>query len=406
MADLRPFRGVRPPKELVRQIVSPPYDVVNTDEARAYVRGNPRNFLRISRPEVDFPPGMDEHSEAVYLQGRKNLELFKAEGWLRQDEEPCFYLYRQHMGSHVQTGVVASVSVMAYDAGLIKRHELTRADKENDRTRHVDTLGGNDEPVFLTYRASSTLNALMEEGTRGIPEYDFTTEDDIRHTFWVVPGGLNVSLGDAFRAVPHLYIADGHHRSAAASRVHQLRSQHQKGGEYDRFLAVVFPHHQMHILDYNRVVKDLGGLTPEELLRRLGERFEVVRGAQKKPNRAHCFGVYMGGGVWYQLTAKPGTIERTPTGMLDVTILQNNVLEPLLGIRDPRKDARIHFVGGIRGVEELERLVDGGSWRVAFSLFPTSLEQFMAIADVGELMPPKSTWFEPKLRSGLVLHLF
>ena len=406
MAELRPFRGVRPPKEWVREIVAPPYDVVNAEEARAYARGNPHNFFRISRPEVDLPPGTDEHSEAVYALGRKNLELFEAEGWLRQDAEPCFYLYRQRMGSHVQTGVVAAASVREYDAGLIKKHELTRADKENDRTRHVDTLGGNDEPVFLTYRASSALEALVEEGTRTAPEYDFMTEDGIGHTFWVVRGVLNASLEEAFRAVPILYIADGHHRSAAASRVHQLRGQRQEGGEHDRFLAVVFPHHQMRILDYNRVVKDLGGLTPEELLRRLGERFEIGRGAQKKPNRAHCFGMYLGGGAWYQLTAKPGTFEQTPTGVLDVTILQNNVLEPLLGIGDPRKDTRIHFVGGIRGMEELERLVDSGAWKVAFSLHPTSLEQLMAIADAGEIMPPKSTWFEPKLRSGLVLHRF
>ncbi len=405
MAELRPFRGVRPPKDLVLQIVAPPYDVVNTEEARMYALGNPHSFFCISRPEIDLPPGTDEHADVVYTQGRKNLERFQEKGRLVQDAQPSFYLYRQKMGTHVQTGVVAAASVEEYDQGLIKKHELTRADKEDDRTRHVDVLGGNDEPVFLTYRASPAIRALVEEGTRQTPEYDFTTEDDISHTFWVVRGELNTRLQEAFRAVPALYIADGHHRSAAASRVHALRKQRGEGGNHDRFLAVVFPHDQMQILDYNRVVKDLNGLTPEQLLQRLGERFEVKKGAQKKPDQVHRFGMYLGK-AWYQLTAKPETFEQTPTGVLDVTILQRNVLEPLLGIGDPRKDGRIHFVGGIRGMEELERLVDEGAYKVAFSMYPTSLDQLMAIADAGEIMPPKSTWFEPKLRSGLVLHLF
>jgi uncharacterized protein (DUF1015 family) len=405
LAELRPFRGLRPPKELAQQLVAPPYDVVNAEEARAYAKGNPRSFFRVSRPEIDLPPGTDEHADQVYAKGRENLALFQREGWLQQDTEPCFYLYRQKMGAHVQTGVVAAASVEEYDRGLIKKHELTRADKEDDRTRHVDELGGNDEPVFLTYRASAAITALVEEGTRGAPDYDFTTEDGIGHTLWVVRGGLNARLQEAFRAVPALYIADGHHRSAAASRVHALRRERGLKGGSGQFLTVTFPHDQMQILDYNRVVKDLNGLSPEELMRRLGERFEVKQGAQKKPDQAHRFGMYLGG-KWYQLTSKPGTFEQTPTGVLDVTILQRNVLEPLLGIGDPRKDSRIHFVGGIRGMPELERLVEGGAWKVAFSLFPTSLEQLMAIADAGEIMPPKSTWFEPKLRSGLVLHLF
>ena len=406
MADLRPFRGIRPPKELVQQIVAPPYDVVTAEEARAYAQGNPRSFFGISRPEVNLPLGTDEHADAVYLQGRKTLEAFIAEGWLRQDEKPCFYLYRLHMGSHVQTGIVASASVAEYDAKLIKKHELTRADKEYDRTWHVDVLGANDEPVLLFCRSSLALDTLVEEGTRGAPEYDFTTEDGIGHTFWMVRGALNAALEEVFRAVPALYIADGHHRSAAASRVYALRSQRGEGGRHDRFLAVVFPHHQMQILEYNRVLKDLCGLTPAELLQRLAAHFEVVRGARKKPDRVRGFGMYLGGGAWYQLTAKPEVFERMPEGVLDVTVLQRHVLEPLLGIEDPRKDTRIHFVGGIRGVEELERLVDSGAWAVAFSLYPTSLEQLMAISDAGDIMPPKSTWFEPKLRSGLVLHLF
>lgn len=405
MADLQPFRGVRPAEALGQTLCTPPYDVVNTAEARAYAEGNPRSFFHVSRPEVGLPLDTDEHSDAVHVQGRRNLERFFAEGWLHQDDAPCFYLYRQRMGSHVQTGVVALARVDEYDQGLIRKHELTRPDKEDDRTRHIDTLGGNDEPVFLTYRAVPSIDALMEEATRAQPQYDFTTEDGIGHTFWRVDGALNARLTAAFHEVPLLYIADGHHRSAAASRVHSLRSQRGETGGHGRFLAVVFPHDQMQILAYNRVVKDLNGLTPEVFLARLGERFEVTRAPVERQDRPHQFGMYLEG-VWYQLTARPGTFGSTPTEALDVSILQNNVLGPLLGIRDPRKDKRIQFVGGIRGTAELERLVDSGEWRVAFSLHPTSLEQLMAIADAGEIMPPKSTWFEPKLRSGLVLHLF
>ena len=405
MADLYPFRGVRPTKKLAHLLCTPPYDVVSTAEARTYADGNRHSFFRISRPEIDFPLGTDEHADLVYAKGRSNLELFCAEGWLRQDDESCFYLYRQRMGLHVQTGVVAIARVDEYDQGLIRKHELTRSDKEDDRTRHIDTLGGNDEPVFLTYRAVPLLGALMEEGTLAEPEYDFTTEDGIEHTFWMVHGDLNARLAAAFREVPLLYIADGHHRSAAASRVHALRKQRGEGGGHDGFLAVLFPHDQLRILAYNRVVKDLNGLTPEAFLARLGERFDVTRGLLKKPDHAHQFGMYLGG-TWYQFTAKPGTFDTTPIGALDVSILQNNVLGPLLGIGDPRKDARINFVGGIRGTVELERLVDSGGWLVAFALYPTGLEQLMAIADAGNIMPPKSTWFEPKLRSGLVLHTF
>nr|WP_216672115.1 DUF1015 family protein [Corallococcus exiguus] len=405
VADLQPFRGVRPAEALGQTLCTPPYDVVSTAEARAYADGNPRSFFHVSRPEIGLPPGTDEHSEPVYAQGRRNLERFFAEGWLRQDDEACFYLYRQRMGAHVQTGVVALARVDEYDQGLIRKHELTRPDKEDDRTRHIDTLGGNDEPVFLTYRAVPSIGALMEEGMRSTPQYDFTTEDGIGHTFWRVNGSLNTRLTAAFHEVPMLYIADGHHRSAAASRVHSLRSQRGESGGHSRFLAVVFPHDQMRILAYNRVVKDLNRLTPESFLARLGERFEVTRGQSKTQDRAHQFGMYLEG-AWYQLTARPGSFGATPTEELDVSILQNNVLGALLGIRDPRKDERIQFVGGIRGTEELERLVDSGAWRLAFSLPPTSLEQLMTIADAGEIMPPKSTWFEPKLRSGLVLHLF
>ena len=405
MADLQPFRGVRPAEKLAHALCTPPYDVVSTAEARAYADGNPRSFFRVSRPEIGLPPGTDEHSDVVYAEGRRNLDLFRAEGWLRQDDEPCFYLYQQRMGAHVQTGVVALARVDEYDQGLIRKHEMTRADKEDDRTRHIDTLGGNDEPVFLTYPAVASIGALVEEGTLAKPQYDFTTEDGIGHTFWTVRGSLNERLAAAFHDVPWLYIADGHHRSAAASRVHALRKERGEGGGHGRFLAVAFPHDQLRILAYNRVVRDLNGLTPEAFLARLGERFEVTRERPNTPDRVHQFGMYLEG-AWYQLIARPGTFDATPMAELDVSILQSNVLGALLGIGDPRKDERIHFVGGIRGTVELERLVDSGEWRVAFALPPTSLEQLMAIADAGEIMPPKSTWFEPKLRSGLVLHLF
>ena len=406
MARLKTFRGLRPPREFVQQVAAPPFDVVDSEEARAYAQGNPHSFFHISRPEIDLPPGTDEHSDAVYARGKENLERFLAKGWLKRDAGRTFYVYRQRMGAHVQTGLVAGASVNEYDVGRIKKHELTRADKEDDRTRHIEALGGNDEPVFLTYRAVPEIDALMARATQAAPEYDFVTEDGIAHTFWILRGELNEQLAQAFEKVPCLYIADGHHRSAAAARVRKQYQRAFKGkGEHDWFLSVVFPHDQMQILAYNRVVKDLNGLSPQALRERLGGAFDVAAAEQKTPGRLHDFGMYLDK-RWYRLTAKPGTYEETPTGVLDVSILQRNVLAPLLGIGDPRTDARIQFVGGIRGVEELERRVDSGGAQVAFSLFPTTLEQLMAIADAGETMPPKSTWFEPKLRSGLVLHLF
>jgi len=405
MSVLLPFPGLRPPRELVQKVAAPPYDVVNAEEARAYAKGNPYSFFHVSRPEIDLP-GTDEHADAVYAKGLENLRRFQKDGWLRLDTEPAFYAYRQKMGSHVQVGLVAAASVEEYERGLIKKHELTRADKEDDRTRHIETLGGNDEPVFLTYRASEQIDALMREATGGAPDYDFVTEDGIAHTFWVMPRGLTERVEAAFREVPALYVADGHHRSAAAGRVRKnLQKKGRKAGEHDRFLAVVFPHDQMQILDYNRVVKDLNGLSPDAFLQKLRGAFEVEPTSEKKPAQVHSFGMYLGG-KWYRLRAKPGSFENTPTGVLDVSILQKNLLGQILGIGDPRTDKRIHFVGGIRGMGELEKLVNGGQYQVAFSMFPTTLDQLMAIADAGEIMPPKSTWFEPKLRSGLVLHMF
>lgn len=408
MARLEPFRGMRPPRALIKQIAAPPYDVVNRAEAAKLAEGNPQSFFHISRPEIGFGAEVDEHDDAVYRRARENLVAFEKQGWLKQDPDRVFYLYRQVMGGHAQTGLVAAASVEEYDRGLILKHELTRADKEDDRTKHVDALGGNDEPVFLTYRAQGDIDALVKEGMGGAPEYDFESTDGVRHTFWVVPQALGQKLKDAFARVEKLYIADGHHRSAAASRVRALRREAGAGeGGHDFFLAVVFPHDQMQIFDYNRVVKDLNGLDEPAFLQRLSEKFEVSDAASgdRKPGRARAFRMYLGG-KWRALLAKGGSYPDTPVGRLDVSILQQNLLAPVLGIGDPRTDKRIHFVGGIRGVQELERLVDGGEYQVAFALHPTSLEELMAIADAGEIMPPKSTWFEPKLRSGLVLHPF
>jgi uncharacterized protein (DUF1015 family) len=405
MASLEPFRGLRPPAALAAKLACPPYDVVSATEARTYARGNDQCFFRISRPEIDLPTDTDEHSETVYLRGRENLAEFQAKGWLSKDPEPAFYVYRQRMGTHLQVGLVAAASVAEYDEGEIRRHELTRADKEDDRTRHIDALGGNDEPVFLTYRADGRIDALVEKVVRSEAAYDFTSEDGVGHTFWVMRGSSIEETQRAFASVPSLYIADGHHRSAAASRVHALRTTRNVGGEHDRFLVVVFPHDQMQILDYNRVVKDLNHLSTDAFLDRLRKTFRVEASGEKKPKRVHQFGMYLDR-AWYRLEAMPGTFPETPLGVLDVNILQKSVLEPVLGIGDPRTDPRISFVGGIRGTQELERLVDSGAQRVAISMFPTTMDQLLAIADAGEIMPPKSTWFEPKLRSGLVLHLF
>jgi uncharacterized protein (DUF1015 family) len=403
MALLKPFRGVRPAKSLALTVAAPPYDVVNSAEARALARGNENSFFRVSRPEVDLPETVDEHDDAVYARGKLNLQDFLSRGVLAPDAAPAFYAYRQTMGAHRQLGLVAVASVAAYEAGRIKKHELTRADKEDDRTRHVDALGGNDEPVFLAYRARPALDALMREAASGAPEVDFVSSDGIGHTLWVVGPALGSKLERELDGLDALYIADGHHRSAAAARVAKLRAG--KPGNHDWFLAVSFPHDQLQILDYNRLVKDLGGLTSPQFLARLEAQFEVGEAASPRPPAPHTFGLYLDG-RWRLLRAKAGSFPHTPVGALDVSILQKNVLEPILKIGDPRKDPRIDFVGGIRGHGELEARVNSGAAKLAFSMFPTSLPELMAIADAGEIMPPKSTWFEPKLRSGLFLHLF
>jgi uncharacterized protein (DUF1015 family) len=403
MALVQPFRALRPPRELAPRIASPPYDVVSTEEARDLARGNPQSFVRISRPEVDLPPGVDEHSDAVHRKGAENLHEFQSRGWLLRDAAPRFYVYRQRMGSHTQSGFVAAASVEEYDRGLIRKHELTRPDKEDDRTRHILALDANDEPVFLTFRSQPDVDALLERAMVEVPEYDFVTGDGIGHTFWVVPQAMNGEIEQAFARVPVLYIADGHHRSAAASRAHRELSG--RAGTHGNFLAVIFPHDRLQIYDYNRVVRDLNGLSVEAFLDRARQSFEVLADAEKKPDAPHRFGLYLEG-KWYRLSSKPGTFEDTPLGILDVTILQNNLFAPVLAIADQRRDPRIHFVGGIRGMEELERLVDSGEFRAAFALYPTTLNQLLAVCDAGGIMPPKTTWFEPKLRSGLVLHPF
>ena len=406
MSDLRPFRGLRPPPKLARKVASPPYDVVTTAEARAYAEGNPRCFFHISRPEISLPLGTDEHSEEVYQLGKRNLDAFQSKKWLVQDPEPRLYLYKQEMGHHTQVGVVATASVDEYDQGLIKKHERTRPDKEDDRTRHIEALGGNDEPVFLTYRTHPEIDALIGRLVEAAPEYDFVSEDQVDHTFWSVPPSQTANLIRLFREVPELYVADGHHRSAAASRVREARTkQGLAAGGSDGFLAVIFPDDQVQILDYNRVVKDLHGLTPVEFLEQLRANFMITRAPSPRPEAPHQFGMFLDG-TWYRLAVRAGAVEHSTTGVLDVSILQQSVLGPLLRIGDPRLDKRVNFVGGIRGPEALEALVRSGEYQVAFSVFPTRIEQVMTIADAGEVMPPKSTWFEPKLRSGLVVHLF
>jgi uncharacterized protein (DUF1015 family) len=410
MSLVKPFRGLRPPKDKVLKVACPPYDVVNTEEARAYAAGNPLSFFHVSRPEIDFEPGHDPHADDVYARGREALQRFRAEGVLTLDPAPCYYVYRQKMGDHVQIGLCAGASADEYDRNLILKHELTRKDKEDDRTRHIDELGGNDEPVFLLYPARRAIDDLIAAIAATPPEYDFTTEDGIGHTFWVVADAARRdALAREFAKIPKLYVADGHHRSAAGSRTAAARRarnpQHTGQEEYNFFLAVIFPHDQMKIMDYNRVVLDLHGLTPEQFLKQVGEKFDVQKARERKPGAVHEFGMYLGG-AWYTLRARPGTFdEKDPIGVLDVSILQRNLLAPILGIEDPRTDKRIDFVGGIRGLGELEQRVRQGA-AVAFAMYPTTIEQLMAIADAGQIMPPKSTWFEPKLRSGLVLHPF
>lgn len=408
MAKIEAFRALRPRVDVAAEVASPPYDVLNSAEARAMAEGNPISFLHVNKPEIDLPEGIDPYDPAVYAKGAENLQRLVDDGFLIREEQPALYLYRQIMGEHSQIGLVAGASVDEYEADLIKKHEFTRRKKEDDRTRHVDALDANTGPVFLTYRACPDIDRLVERLTAGEPDYDFTAPDDIHHTLWVVSIDADVeALVSAFAAVPELYVADGHHRSAAGARIRSLRRDanpdHIGDEPYNFFLSVIFPDDQMLIMDYNRVVRDLGGLDVAEFLAKIGDAFFVEPCETGRPGRPKSYSMYLGG-RWYSLTAKEGSYPaKDPVRRLDVAILQENLLAPVLAIGDPRSDERIDFVGGIRGLEELVRLVDGGGFAVAFALYPTSIDDLFAVADAGEVMPPKSTWFEPKLRSGLIV---
>jgi uncharacterized protein (DUF1015 family) len=414
MSQLKPFRAHRPRPELAAQVASVPYDVVNTQEAAELAKGNPHSFLHVGRPEIDLPTGIDVHADAVYAQGVANLRGLIANGTLFQENTPCLYVYQQRMGDHVQAGLVGLCSVEEYENGSIKRHEFTRKDKEDDRTRHVTEQAANAEPVFLTYRAVPYIDHIVNDIRKQIPMYDIVTPDGIGHTVWVVSGETVVyELVHLFNGVEALYIADGHHRTAAAIRYGQACRAKAKaqgiptdGDEpYESFMAVVFPHDQLKIMDYNRVVKDLNGLSQDAFLAKVRESFDVVVSTHRAAQAPTTFGMYLGG-TWYELKARPGSFPAAdPVRGLDVSILQENLLSPILGIDDPRTNTRIDFVGGIRGMDELERRVKEG-YAVAFSVYPTSLTQLMSVADAGEVMPPKSTWFEPKLRSGLLVRMY
>ncbi|MEG2764843.1 MAG: DUF1015 family protein [Acidaminococcaceae bacterium] len=411
MATIKPFKGLRPLPELVAQIASLPYDVMDTEEARAILAQKPLSFLSVTKAEATLPVGTEVHSAEVYAQAKANLEGYLTAGQMRQEPQVAYYIYRQQMGEHIQIGLVATASVQEYRENIIKKHELTRCDKELDRVNHILATEAQTGPVFLTYKNRGEINALMLQlMSEKKPSYDFTGEDKIRHTLYVVKEPLEVTaVTKAFANIPNLYIADGHHRAAAAMRVAEQwgKRPEQTGQEaYNYFLAVIFPDNMMKILDYNRAVKDLGGLTTTEFMTGLHKVFTVENsGHNPKPTKLHQFGMYLDG-QWYTLQAKVTSYEGTDlVACLDVSILQKTVLAPLLGIMDPRTDEKIAFIGGIRGLQELEKRVDDGEFRVAFALYPTSISQLMKIADMGQLMPPKSTWFEPKLRDAMVVHL-
>lgn len=412
MAIIKPFRGIRPPQDLVEQVVSRPYDVLNSAEARAEAGDNEKSLYHIIKPEIDFPEGTDEHDPRVYSKAAQNFEKFQQEGWLVQDKKDCYYIYAQTMNGKTQYGLVVGAYVPDYMNGVIKKHELTRRDKEEDRMKHVRVNNANVEPVFFAYPDDALLDEIVRKYTAEKPVYDFVAPDDgFGHKFWVIDDDKDIErITEEFKGMPALYIADGHHRSAAAALVGAEKanqnSAHRGDEEYNYFMAVCFPASQLTIIDYNRVVKDLNGLTEEEFLAALQKNFEVQKmGAEiYKPAGLHNFALYLGGN-WYSLTARPGTYnDNDPIGVLDVTISSNLILDEILGIKDLRSDKRIDFVGGIRGLGELKRRVDSGEMKVALALYPVSMKQLMDIADTGNIMPPKTTWFEPKLRSGLVIH--
>ncbi|MFC2101394.1 DUF1015 domain-containing protein [Bacteroidota bacterium] len=412
MAILKAFKGLRPPTELAKEVASRPYDVLNSNEARAEAEGNPYSLLHIIKPEIDLPADIDEHAQQVYDKARENLALFRKNGWLVQDDKERLYIYAQTMNGKTQYGIVGCAGVDDYLNGIIKKHELTRYEKEEDRMKHVRITNANMEPVFFTYPAVKEIDAIIDGYVNSQPPtYDFIAVDDIGHHFWVIEDDpTRDKIIELFKEVPYTYVADGHHRTAAAALVgNEKRKQNPSytgDEEFNYFLAVHFPDNQLSIIDYNRVVKDLNGLSKEEFMKKLEMVFTIEpKGAEIfKPDQLHNFSMYLEG-EWYSLTAKPGTFnDADPIGVLDVTILSQLVLDNILGIKDLRTDKRIDFVGGIRGLGELVRRVDNGEMKVAFALYPVSMKQLIDIADTGNIMPPKTTWFEPKLRSGLVVH--
>ena len=410
MAVLKPFKAVRPKAEYASRVGALPYDVMNSDEAREKVKGNPYSFLHVDKAEIDLPLGTDIYSEAVYEKAKENLNALEKNGICEQDEKPMLYIYRQVMNGREQTGIVGCTAVDDYLENKIKKHEFTRADKEADRIHHVDTCDANTGPIFLTHRENKTVSDItVNWKNTHSPVYDFVSDDGVGQTVWVVDDDETVNrLVEEFKDIPYLYIADGHHRAASAVRVGQRRrgeGEYDKNAEFNFFLSVIFPCDELKIMDYNRVIADLNGFTAEEFLEKISGKFTVEKAEQSPfaPQSRHTFGMYLDG-AWYKITAKPQYInEADPVARLDVSILQNNLIAPILGIEDPRTDKRIDFVGGIRGLKELERRVAEGM-RLAFSMYPTSLEELMDIADAGKVMPPKSTWFEPKLLSGLFIH--
>lgn len=410
MSLIKAFTGLRPAPGRADDVAAPPYDVVNREEASQLAEGRPWSFLHISRPEIDLPSDTDPYAPEVYAKARENLDKMLAGGVLKQDEEDSYYVYRLTMGDHVQVGLVAAASVEAYDQNRIKKHEFTRPVKEDDRVRQIEALNAQTGPVFLVYPSTAAIDDVLLHTAKSAPDVDVTARDGVRHELWVVSDPQVVAdLTDSFEKLPALYVADGHHRSAAASRVaasgKAANPNHSGDEDYNYFLTVIFPHNQMQILDYNRVVRDLNGLNQDDFLARIAESFDLVANdGPYKPAATGEYGMYLNGD-WYKLAIHSELIPSDPVGQLDVSLLQNNLIEPLLGISDPRRDDRIDFVGGIRGLSELEKRVDSADWSVAFALFPTSMEALMAVADAGEVMPPKSTWFEPKLADGLVSHM-
>ena len=411
MAKVKPFKGVRPPRHLVTEVASRPYDVLNSEEARAEAEGNEKSLYHIIKPEIDFLPGTDEHDPVVYTKAVENFNNFQQQGWLKQDDTEHYYIYAQTMNSRTQYGIVIAANVDDYMTGKIKKHELTRRDKEEDRMKHVRVNNANIEPVFLAFPDNKVLQHIIDTVTAGEPEYDFTAPDGFGHHFWVINDQETIdTITKEFEKIPYLYIADGHHRTAAAALVGNEKAKanpnHKGNEEYNFFLAVAFPASHLNIIDYNRVVKDLNGLTPEQFINKLKENFIVTpKGSEAyRPEKLHNFALYLPG-QWYSLTAKEGTYnDSDPIGVLDVTVSSDLILRDILGIHDLRSDKRIDFVGGIRGLEELQRRVDSGEMAMALALYPVSMKQLMDIADSGNIMPPKTTWFEPKLRSGLVIH--